>query len=232
MHAGGIRAWWEYLPLRAPYDEIAPSPRDRLRLQRSFRFGKLAELFVTDDRLRRDAHPCGERGPGDRIYRMDATCPGRTAPGRTMLGDEQRRWLVDGLAGSAARWKLWATSVPLTPVGYGSGPGRLFLTLDTWTGYEHERRAILGELAQRGVRNLVSLTGDIHTFFAARLHADEADPLRENSLRSASSSAPARSPRPASASSRGRSPTRTSSSRTTRSSPSGTRSRTAMRSSR
>ena len=181
MHAGGIQAWWEYMPVRARYDDGAANPRDRLRIERAFRFGKLAELFVTDERLRRDAHPCGERGPGERVYRMDATCPGRTARGRTMLGDEQRRWLVDGLAGSSARWKLWANSVPLTPIGYGAGPGRMFLTLDTWTGYEHERRAILRELATRNVRNLVSLTGDMHTFFAARVHADEVDPLRENS---------------------------------------------------
>jgi alkaline phosphatase D len=178
MHAGGIRAWWEYLPLRAPYDAAAASPRDRLRLTRSFRFGTLADLFVTDERLWRDGHPCGER---HRVNQSDAMCPGRTAAGRTMLGDEQRRWVVDGLASSRARWKLWANSVPLTPVGFGSGVTRVFLTVDEWTGYAHERGDILHELATRNVRNLVSLTGDLHTFFAARLHADEVYPGRENS---------------------------------------------------
>jgi alkaline phosphatase D len=181
MHAGGIRAWWEYMPVRVPYDDAVASPRDRLHIERAFRFGTLAELFVTDERLRRDAHPCGEGGAGERAYKMDATCPGRMAADRTMLGDAQRRWLVDGVAGSTARWKLWANSVPMTPIGYGGGSGRLFLTLDTWTGYEYERRAILGELAARKVTNLVSLTGDIHTFFAARLLADEVDPLRPSS---------------------------------------------------
>ena len=180
VHAAGIRAWWENLPVRVRYDPASASLRDRIRIERSFRFGKLADLFLTDGRLRRDPHPCGEEGPGVRFYRMAAKCPDRLAEGRTMLGEEQRAWLVDGLAESPALWKLWATSVPLTPVGYGSGPGRLFLTYDTWMGYEHERRRILGDLAGRGVKNLVSLTGDLHAFFAAKLHAGDSDPLAES----------------------------------------------------
>lgn len=181
LHAGGIRAWSEYLPVRPRYDSTKPRPSDRIRVERSFRFGNLAELFLTDTRLRRDAHPCGEGAIGERLFRMEATCPQRRAPGRSMLGEEQRRWLVDGLAGSRSRWKLWGTSVPLSSVGYGSGPGRIFLTLDTWAGFEHERRGILSELESRGIENLVSLTGDMHTFFAATLHAGEVDPLREPS---------------------------------------------------
>lgn len=178
VHAGGIRAFWEYLPVRPPYDERA-SLRDRLRLERSFRFGKLAELHLSDTRLARDPHPCGEKAVGERLFRMEAKCPGRTADDRTMLGAEQRTRLIDGLARSDARWKLWATPVPLTPFGYGSGAGRLFLTLDSWAGYASERRAILGALAARGVTNLVSLTGDLHAFFTAPLFVDDVDPLRE-----------------------------------------------------
>ena len=151
LHGAGIRAWREYLPARVAYDATSASLRDRIRVERAFRFGDLAELVLSDNRLRRDPHPCGEEGPGARFYQMEAKCPGRTAKGRSMLGAEQRRWLVDRLARSEARWKLWASSVPLTPIGYGSGASRSYLTLDTWAGFEHERRAILAELARRGV---------------------------------------------------------------------------------
>lgn len=172
MTAGGIRAWYEYMPARVRYDATSTSLRDRIRVERSFRFGSLAEIYLTDGRLRRDAHPCGE-ARADRFNRAAAICPGRTARGRSMLDDAQRRWLVDGLASSTAQWKLWGNSVPLTSVGYGFGAERIFLTLDTWAGFAAERRTILGELRRRGVENLVSLAGDMHTFFAADLHLDE-----------------------------------------------------------
>ncbi len=161
------------------YDAASASLRDRIRVERAFRFGKLAEIVLSDNRLRRDPHPCGETGPGARFYQMEAKCPGRTGKGRSMLGADQRRWLVDRLARSEARWKLWGSSVPLTPIGYGSGPSRAFLTLDTWAGFEHERRAILAELGRRGVENLISIAGDMHVFFAAPLHAVGVDPLRK-----------------------------------------------------
>ena len=172
MTAGGVRAWYEYMPARVRYDAGSASLRDRIRVERSFRFGSLAEIYLTDDRLRRDAHPCGETR-ADRFNKAASACPARTAAGRSMLDDAQRQWLIDGLASSTAQWKLWGNSVPLTSIGYGFGGKRIFLTLDTWAGFAAERRTILAELARRGVENLVSLAGDMHTFFAASLHLGE-----------------------------------------------------------
>ncbi len=177
VHEAGIRAWSEYMPVRPTLDPAAPDPRDRIHLERTFRFGSLGEIFVSEARLRRDPHPCGEKFMGERFFKMEAKCPGRTAENRTMLGPEQRDRLIEAVARSNAQWKLWVTSVPLTPVGYGSGPGRMLLSLDTWAGYEHERSAILSAFQSRGIQNLVSLTGDLHTFFAGTLHPGEIDPL-------------------------------------------------------
>jgi alkaline phosphatase D len=85
-----------------------------------------------------------------------------------MLGAAQRRWLIDGLSASTAVWKVMVSSVPLSvPTG-----GRAH---DSWsnasaqgvpeersTGFAVERDAILRVLRQRGVRNLVVLTADVH----------------------------------------------------------------------
>jgi alkaline phosphatase D len=39
-------------------------------------------------------------------------------PGKSMLGETQRRWLLDGLAASDAVWKVVVTSVTLSvPTG-------------------------------------------------------------------------------------------------------------------
>ena len=93
-----------------------------------------------------------------------------------MLGATQRRWLVDAVAGSTAVWKVVVSSVPLSvPTG-----GRAH---DSWsnanargvpeehsTGFAVERDAILRALRQRGVKNLVVLTADVHHAELIRHH--------------------------------------------------------------
>jgi alkaline phosphatase D len=99
-----------------------------------------------------------------------------------MLGDAQARWLVDTLTASRARWKVIACDQPLSLVipdgaaeerfeGWGNtaGPPQ---------GREVELAAILGELQQRGIRDLVWLTADVH--YAAAHHYD---PSRANGVR-------------------------------------------------
>jgi alkaline phosphatase D len=75
LFADGIRAWWEYTPTRVPYDPDAESLLDQLELWRSFQFGDLVELLVTDERLYRTsptdgsqlgARPDDEREDDDR----------------------------------------------------------------------------------------------------------------------------------------------------------------------
>jgi alkaline phosphatase D len=131
----GLRAFREYWPV-AGADDLA----------RRFRWGRWLELFLLDTRRHRDP-ACRPDGPG-----------------KTMLGAHQRRWLVDALAASDARWKVVVSSVPLSIAkGFPCG--------DTWaarwlflrhTGFAAERDALLAELGRRGVRELVVLAGDVH----------------------------------------------------------------------
>jgi alkaline phosphatase D len=81
-----------------------------------------------------------------------------------MLGERQRRWLIDGLAASRAVWKLVASSVPLSitkawPCGDSWASRDLLLVS---TGFARERDAILSALERRGVTNLVFLVADVH----------------------------------------------------------------------
>lgn len=149
----GLRAFLDYWPVRAP----AGAPN---RLHRRLRWGRLLELFILDTRQYRSA---GWR---------------RDGPGKTMLGDAQRRWLVEAVAASPARWKVIVSSVPLSiPKGWPFG--------DSWatrrvlgyeTGYAHERDAILAALRARGVGRLVALAGDVH-FGALMTHRPPAAPV-------------------------------------------------------
>lgn len=49
------------------------------------------------------------------------------------------------------------------------------VSMDGWSGYESSRRRILDGAAHRGVRNLVSLAGDIHRSVVADLRTDYVD---------------------------------------------------------
>jgi len=126
-HAAGLQAWDEYFPVRG-------SPAGER--YRSWRWGAHVEAFLLDTRLHRDAQETVD------------------GPAKTMLGPQQRQWLIDGVSTSRARYKLVFTSVPLD---YGN-------STEYWTTYLWERDYILGELAARGVRGVVFLCGDSHWF--------------------------------------------------------------------
>jgi len=94
LFAAGIRAWWEYTPARVRYDPDADVV-DSLGLYRSFQFGDLLDLVVTDERLFRSAPPQSElptplatsladqpSGPGAR-QPFSASASGRGSPTRS-----------------------------------------------------------------------------------------------------------------------------------------------------
>ncbi len=72
--------------------------------------------------FRSRSEPCG--------YGTGPACPEVFDPARTMLGDAQERWLLDGLGRSRARWNVLANQVPLSQMDFGDGP-QLDLKLDT-----------------------------------------------------------------------------------------------------
>jgi alkaline phosphatase D len=173
------QAWAEYMPADVTFDPQA-SPLQQLRIYRSFVFGDLAELVLTDERLYRDGPPCGLSQAQRYATRG---CARQRAPGRTMLGAQQRQWLIQRLTTSTRRWKLWGNETMVMPFRL---PGWLasrlrphsgdvpmledvYVSLDQWDGYQWERSLLTEALAD--VAGLVVLTGDLHSFIAGTLRA-------------------------------------------------------------
>ena len=102
-------------------------------------------------------------------------CPELSESGRTMLGAQQEAWLSDRLTRSRARWNLLAQGVVMTYVTEEPRPAQMFWT-DSWNGYPAARARLLRELHGSAVSNPVVLSGDIHSFVAADLHLNPADP--------------------------------------------------------
>ncbi len=162
------QAWSEYLPVRPRFDPAAEHPFDALQVYRRFRFGDLVDLFLTDERTYRSAPACGV---AERTLTFG--CEEQASASRTMLGDSQKDWFVNGVKQSPALWKVWANEVFLGQLNIGRAPGpQFFINLDAWDGYESERQEILAEFADAGVKNLVALTGDFHTYMASYLKLD------------------------------------------------------------
>lgn len=169
--AASVRAYLEWMPVRAEGTAAAP------RIYRRLRFGTLAELSMLDLRSYRDEQPhVGSRDGDD--------------PARTLTGAAQLAWLTDGLFSSSTRWQLVGNSVmispllfpPLDPATTAAVTGVLGVpregvaaNTDQWDGYPADRRRLLTGLAARDIMNVVFLTGDIHSSWAADVPVAAAD---------------------------------------------------------
>lgn len=148
--AVAYRAYYENCPL--PPLALAHGPD--AQLHRRLRYGRLATLHVLDTRQYRGPKPtnAGEQN----------------APGRSILGAGQERWLYQGLRSADTRWNLLLQQVGLVKVTENR--------VDQWDGYPAARQRLLDVLGERGVAPSVVFTGDCHRSIAADLLADFDNP--------------------------------------------------------
>ncbi len=173
------QAWSEYGLANTPFapatlPDGTPNWESSIRVYRTFSFGTLAEMIVTDERLYRDAPPCGSKEIGERYFSLG--CSAMRDPARSMLGATQHAWFVDQISHTTATWKLWANEVMLMQLKFGP----LFIDLDQWDGYQQERNAILNVVKHNDIQNFVALTGDLHTFLAGYLKTDFDNPFESH----------------------------------------------------
>ncbi|MFI9411140.1 alkaline phosphatase D family protein [Nocardia gamkensis] len=160
--AAAFQAMYEHQPLRLAQLPSAAG----IRLHRRFRFGDLAEITMLDTRQYRTPQACGSAVVGG--------CTDRFSPGRTILGAQQRDWLIDGLTQSPARWQVLGNQVGMSQNDSDPGP-QVSVSTDAWDGYVADRNAVLDAAATRGAANLVVITGDRHENQAADLRRDYTD---------------------------------------------------------
>jgi alkaline phosphatase D len=172
--AAAHQAWFETMPVVGP-------PGDPSRAYRRFAWGDLADLFMLDVR--------SYRVPA--VDATDTTTPeGSVAldDGRSTLGAEQRAWLLDGLAGSSARWRLLGNPYnmamariadldpgPPRPPGVRPGEGNYFPN-EAWDDYSWERRRILEHIRDEDIPNVLSFSAHTHVWIASHMSPDPDDP--------------------------------------------------------
>jgi alkaline phosphatase D len=173
----GLKAYYEWMPVR----EVDPAqPR---RNQRAFKVGDLIDLVMLEERL------------SARSQQLPATVATPFGPGfvqagpfldptRTLLGAEQEAWLAERLRSSPARWKFIGQGVMFAQLKLQGAPraagGGVFVNSDQWDGYQPARDRVYsvlqGDATHAAVNNVVVLTGDIHSSWAADLSPDPNNP--------------------------------------------------------
>jgi alkaline phosphatase D len=184
LYAAGYRSFRDYYPFGAEPGEWSDvvGPDGAPELYESFRWGSAAEFFILDTRTYRSPTEYCELPSGDRDNLPAAGLPDanedlselRGALGyapesdqecveslsdesRTLLGDEQKEWLFDGLRDSEATFKFVMVSGPIQEL--------FIMPYDRWESYSAERSEILNFIADEGIENVIFLSTDIHGSF-------------------------------------------------------------------
>jgi alkaline phosphatase D len=160
--AAAYQAYYEHMPL--PRRALPFGADLRLYTQRTF--GQLANLLLLDTRQYRSPLACTE--PARRTSRS-VRCPELTDPARSKLGVVQEAWFGQRMAASRAKWNLIASGTVMAYIDEDPGPEQLFWN-DGWNGYPAARQRLMDALAQSRASNPIVLSGDIHSFLAARHH--------------------------------------------------------------
>ncbi|HET7325032.1 MAG TPA: alkaline phosphatase D family protein [Halococcus sp.] len=171
--ADALQAWWEYLPARVRYDPAGETFCERYRLWQCFRFGDLADLLMTDERLYRDP----PRYVNSALPSWLPVSPKRGPPERSMLGNDQHEWFLDQLRNSEATWTVWSDEVLTVPFRIGAGAATVYPSQSGWDGYRRERRRIMAALDALDVSNFITLTGDMHCYVAGYQQTEYQDIL-------------------------------------------------------
>jgi alkaline phosphatase D len=175
VRQAATRAYYEWMPVRAGDGFGTDAGRN---LHRHLRYGTLAEIVLPDLRTYRD------------IQGSPFTA---AAEGRTMMGQQQFDWFANVMATSTTTWQLVGNSVMFSPMTLphsldprlhdwlvdtvGLPPEGVALNGDQWDGYMAERQRIIDLIMDsrsapdRHDMNVVFLTGDIHSSWAADVPA-------------------------------------------------------------
>ncbi len=174
----GLQAYYEWMPVRIP-----DATRKRQN-QRAFQAGDLLDLMMLEERLsaRSRQLPATIAVPG--LGNVFAQAGEFANPSRTLLGAEQEAWLGNRLRNSTSRWKLLGQGVMFAQLKAQAAPlaagGGLFFNSDQWDGYQPARDRVYGfikgDATHAAVDNVVVLTGDIHSSWAADLSQDPNNP--------------------------------------------------------
>ncbi|MFL9911213.1 alkaline phosphatase D family protein [Paraburkholderia sp. RL17-337-BIB-A] len=166
---------------------------NNIQIYRDFHFGTLLHLVMTDERLYRDDQVVSEAAiaqllghdpvngndaagaryfvPQPVLQQFEALDTQKLGRPPSMLGTTQTQWWKDTLNASTATWKVWGNEVMLNRLWLdltqlAPPPNNLVFVIDcdAWDGYPTHKADLMSFLKTQSIRNLVTVTGDLHAF--------------------------------------------------------------------
>ncbi|MEJ7891628.1 MAG: alkaline phosphatase D family protein [Solirubrobacteraceae bacterium] len=139
QRAAGYRVSFEWLP-RMQF------PGEQFRIYNRWQHGRMADVIMLDQRQYRTGDLDGQP--------------------RILLGRGQLDYLKARLKESPSTWKIVANQVMIAPLQVGVAGAGKDINPDQWDGYKAERNELLDFIAAEQIKNVVFLTGDIHTYMS------------------------------------------------------------------
>jgi alkaline phosphatase D len=158
---------WEQrkkIAIQAYFEAIPITDHPDFKIRRTLSLGPLADLCMLDGRLE-----------GRSAQARNAKDSSRLDSNRTMLGHDQRDWLLAKIHKSQARWKIIGNQVIFSAYDYPPKLTQYSKSMDMWEGYPVERNYLLNQWFKDQERNLLILTGDVHATFAMDLRSNIRD---------------------------------------------------------
>lgn len=150
-----FKAYFEWMPIR----QTAPG-NDSI-IHRNFKWGNLANLIMLDTRFEGRDSSLGAGIPTNNAYLADTN--------RNMIGPNQLAWVKNQLSDTTVQWRLLGNQVMMAPLATLG----LILNGDQWDGYPAERKRLFDYIMQQNIKDVVVLSGDIHSSWASDLpHPD------------------------------------------------------------
>jgi alkaline phosphatase D len=149
---------------KAFFEAMPFFPAGTSRIYRALPFGKTVDLIMLDERQYRADQPCGG---GDTT--AGPACPEFANP-RPFLGATQMAWAKQRLETSQAAWKVIGNEV--MAMNTKTGPST-YLGFDSWQGYHVEREDLLAHIQSKAIKDVIFVTGDIHTFIAGDVRTQD-----------------------------------------------------------
>jgi alkaline phosphatase D len=138
------QAYFEWLPIRVT------GTTDPYQIFRNIKYGDLVELIMLDTRLHGRDIQAGTSGSV--VTDID----------RQLLGIDQFTWLGNRLDSTSAQWKVLAQQVMMAPLTvFGAA-----VNGDQWDGYPAERDRVFNHILGNNIKDVVVITGDIHSSWA------------------------------------------------------------------
>ncbi|MEM7590806.1 MAG: alkaline phosphatase D family protein [Cyanobacteria bacterium P01_A01_bin.83] len=188
LYKNATLTWSKYIPARL--EEITEQ-EPPYKLYRHFSFGSLIDFYLTDSRSFRDkpdleinqqilakvkehqaVNPNAKITDVMKSVRQEMRLKEWQA---SMLGKDQREWLIKGVTNSDAKWKVWGNQTLLAT----STMNEMIGEIDDWHGFKAERYEILQAVKEHETEKygddtsrFVVLTGDMHTSLIAYLKTE------------------------------------------------------------